>query len=99
MMWKLPKNKDPQYEQGYADGLKADRWIPVSERLPEEETDVLICNENGDIELSSGSYSTELENVFIWYTSGWRFGKVTAWQPLPQPYEPQESEVQDADCD
>ena len=62
------------------------RWIPVSERLPEEETDVLICNENGDIEITSGSYSTELENYFIWYTSGWRFGEVIAWQPLPERY-------------
>ena len=62
------------------------RWIPVSERLPEEETDVLICNENGDIEITSGSYSTELENYFMWYTSGWRFGEVIAWQPLPERY-------------
>lgn len=65
---------------------KTGHWIPVSERLPEEETDVLICNENGDIELSRGSYSTEVENDFIWYTSGWRFGKVIAWMPLPDPY-------------
>lgn len=65
-------------------------WIPVSERLPEEETDVLICNGHGDIELSMGSYSTEFENDFIWYTSGWSFGKVIAWMPLPKPYEPQE---------
>ena len=68
-------------------------WIPVSERLPEEETDVLICNGDGDIELSRGSYSTEVENDFIWYTSGWRFGKVIAWMPLPKRYEPQESEI------
>ena len=62
------------------------RWIPCSERLPEEETDVLICNINGDIALSSGSYSTEVKDYFIWYTSGWRFGKVIAWMPLPEPW-------------
>lgn len=60
--------------------------IPVSERLPEEETDVLICNANKEIAISRGSYSTEIENAFIWYTSGWRFGEVLAWQPLPKPY-------------
>ena len=61
------------------------KWIPVSERLPEEEQDVLICNEKGDIEISSGSKSTEVDD-FIWYTSGWKFGKVIAWMPLPEPY-------------
>lgn len=61
-------------------------WIPVSEGLPKEETDVLVCNINGDIEISRGSYSTEVENDFIWYTSGWRFGNVKAWMPLPEPY-------------
>ena len=72
--------------------LSQHRWIPVSERLPEEETDVLICNENGDIELSRGSYSTEVKNDFIWYTSGWRFGKVIAWMPLPEPYKVERSD-------
>ena len=62
------------------------QWIPVSERLPEEETDVLICNIDGDIEISRGSYSTEIKDHFMWYTSGWRFGDVIAWMPLPQPY-------------
>lgn len=66
-------------------------WIPVSERLPDDETDVLVCNKDGKIELTSGSRSTEVDD-FIWYTSGWRFGDVVAWMPLPSPFEPQESE-------
>lgn len=62
-------------------------WIPCSERLPEEETDVLVCNANGDIQISRGSYSTEMRDYFIWYTTGWRFEKVIAWMPLPEAYQ------------
>lgn len=45
-------------------------WIPVGEGYPEEETDVLICNIDGDIIVSRGSFSTEIKDKFIWYTSG-----------------------------
>ena len=75
------------YELGKLDAMEEmPHWIPCSERLPEEETDVLVCNADGDINISRGSYSTEVKNEFIWYTSGWRFGKVIAWMPLPEPY-------------
>lgn len=65
--------------------LEAQEWVPCKERLSEEETDVLICNSIGNIEISRGSYSTEASD-WIWYTSGWRFGEVIAWKPLPEPY-------------
>ena len=48
--------------------MEAQEWIPGKERLPEEETDVLVCNANGEIEISRGSHSTEMKNEFIWYT-------------------------------
>lgn len=62
------------------------RWTPVSEGYPEEEVDVLVCNKEGVIEISRGSYSTEIKDCWIWYTSDWKFGKVIAWKPLPKPY-------------
>lgn len=31
------------YQRGYDDGLNANKWIPVSEGLPENETEVEIC--------------------------------------------------------
>lgn len=62
------------------------RWISVSKKLPIAEEDVLVCNSNGHIEICSGYYSTELEEVWVWLTSGWQFGEVIAWMPLPQPY-------------
>ena len=38
-----------QYNEGYQDGLNADKWIPCSERLPEESVEVLVCAEVGSI--------------------------------------------------
>ena len=63
-------------------------WTLVSEDYPEEEVDVLVCNKEGILEISRGSYSTEAKDSWIWYTSNWRFGEVIAWKPLPKPYEP-----------
>lgn len=65
-------------------GWKEPKWIPVSERLPEEETDVLICNSKGNIEVSRGSVFDD--GTWEWYTSGWHFGEVLAWMPLPEKY-------------
>lgn len=62
------------------------RWISVHKALPKDEVDVLVCSDTGNIEVSCGSRSTEIEDEFIWYTSGWIFGKVIAWMPLPEPY-------------
>jgi hypothetical protein len=96
---KKPAPANARYTEGFNDALLRFKsmihtapiiepelkWIPVCERLPEEETDVLICNSTGNIEISRGLYSTEASD-WIWYTSGWRFGKVIAWMPLPEPY-------------
>lgn len=66
-------------------------WIPVSERLPEYDKEVLCF-------LSSDEYAV------CYLTDNWGndefvdggFGTgtydVVAWMPLPKPYEPQESE-------
>lgn len=59
-------------------------WIPVSERLPEEETDVLICNSKGNIVVAR--YMVFDDGTLEWYTSKWHTGEVTAWMPLPEPY-------------
>ena len=58
-------------------------WIPVSERLPEVETDVLVYNDAGgmptvDVD-SMGHY--EYVDASFWY----RCQNVTHWMPLPEP--------------
>ena len=61
------------------------KWIPVTEGLPEPRTDVWV---NSDIGQIQGYYE---ENVEIWYAS---FGQgrdyleliVNAWMPLPKEY-------------
>lgn len=65
-------------------------WIPVSERLPEERKSVLV-------------YAPEYNNIYCAYLDGdtwfifggygsYAVANVTAWMPLPKPYEPQEKE-------
>lgn len=60
--------------------LKATNWIPVSERLPEDDTTVLV------------SCKTSIGTTFVrtgYYINGsWHLNcnGVTAWRPLPEPY-------------
>lgn len=71
-------------------------WIPVSERLPDDETEVLIQYGQsimvGYHKFDFATYPTEFEdaNDTGWYSSTDNFicgsDEVIAWQPLPDPY-------------
>ena len=60
-------------------------WIPCSERMPEDEQVVIACKYKS---ISILRYSTKTNH---WYElSGnwwWSANMVTAWQPLPEPYQ------------
>ena len=60
--------------------LEQTRWIPVSERLPESDDDVLVTDDAG------GLASVGIDWLDI-YSNRWCCSQnVTAWMPLPNPY-------------
>lgn len=68
---------------------KTGHWIPVSDRLPEYGKEMLTCSNGGFIEIQSLEDGGYWENQKGDWTD---FDEVIAWSPLPEPYEPQESE-------
>ena len=78
----------------------AQQWIPCSERLPEDYTDVLAWFEYfryGDYNClyqthGIGSYSTEYDSWMINHETGWHKLRVIAWMPLPEPYREERTE-------
>ena len=81
-----------------------DRWIPVTERLPEEDGNYLVTYESGYAEdygfdpIGIAPFEVDCEGFGIWQESfdpvslgslgsEWVDIPVTAWRPLPAPYQ------------
>ena len=71
---------------------KSGKWIPVSERLPDKNIEVLATTEWGSITIG------EMLDSNDWFihegATNAVIDDIRAWMPLPKPYEPQESEEQ-----
>jgi hypothetical protein len=63
-------------------------WIPVSERLPKENEEVLVTTEWGEVTIGE-RYST-IDYFINDGAINANEDEIVAWIPLPKPYEPQE---------
>ena len=63
------------------------KWIPCSERLPEEHQTVITTHEDGTVVFHR--YIKEHGFIYNWETDmelRKKRGKVVAWMPLPEPW-------------
>ena len=68
------------------------KWIPVSERLPEEKKQVLVCDDFGEMYIAE--YETFSDGKWRWCESvEYRslYG-IVAWMPLPKPWKGEEDD-------
>ena len=72
-----------QYEADIADMPK---WIPCSEKLPEEGEKVLLVDEDGDIDIG---YMIRTNNGCLFDVDKWLYDidEWQAWMPRPKPWE------------
>jgi hypothetical protein len=70
--------------------LEKDRWIPVTERLPEEPDEVLVTDGDGEIRHAVYCHVCK-KDVFITYEESMTIHQVIAWRPLPEPYKEEEA--------
>ncbi len=61
----------------------AQRWIPVSERLPKEDGSYLVSGKWGSGKESVGDCEFSVEDGY--FQTAWNFN-VLAWMPLPEPW-------------
>lgn len=63
------------------------RWIPCNERLPEDNTDVIVCFYSGTVTEMRYCGNGIFQGIYKHTTK-----VIVAWMPLPEPYKEGEDE-------
>ena len=76
------------YKEGFLSGFDsgkqdAMKWIPVTDRLPEDSRGVILCTRSRIVGV--GFYDKNTRNWVQNYSGGGIFIAVTHWMPLPEP--------------
>lgn len=102
-------NRDIEYLRDFIRKYMNDGWIPIQDKLPEDDVDVLITyadidDENyTDICITTYGYAylggnkldfKEWRSPFEYFKTNY---KVMAWRPLPEPYRPERSDSHDGE--
>ena len=76
-----------------APSIDIPQWIPCSERLPEEDEEVLVCDVDGTMEVCDLEMFGEGRGLKWTDKNGYEsWLDVIAWMPLPKPYGEREGE-------
>lgn len=62
------------------------KWIPVSEKQPEESDNYLVTNEDGDVEMAYFAHPKDYAISKGEWREIWYEDDVIAWMPLPKSY-------------
>ena len=63
-------------------------WISCKDRLPESFQEVLVCGDNGAMDIIIGFTVDGIEDTWVWQLTPKLVlvKKIVAWQPLPESY-------------
>jgi hypothetical protein len=63
------------------------KWIPVTERLPDNNERVLVYHDDGMIRfgINKGGFADVVSTLYLKHNHRTCFSKVTHWMPLPEP--------------